>query len=202
MTSLLFDTPPPPYEPEPGMLWISTDFLTLHESAYLFDILKRDIPWQQNYLKMYGRRIAFPRLMCWMGQAGAAYSFSGNVFKPIDWHPEILNLKERLNIFLNTDFNSVLLNLYRDGRDSMSWHADDEPELGIQPIIASVSLGAERTFAWKMKSNGHLKKMKLPVGSLLVMRGDFQRLFLHAIPKTSATVSARINLTFRHIDLL
>lgn len=183
----------------PGMLLLHTGYLTGDESARLFQVLKNEIHWQQHYLTIYGRKIPFPRLMCWMGQAGAAYSFSGNSFQPIDWHPAILQLKERLTVFLNSPFNSVLLNLYRNGSDSMSWHADDEPELGRQPIIASVSLGAERTFAWKPKSGGNLRKVNLPDGSLLVMVGDFQRLFIHALPKTTLNKSLRINLTFRNI---
>lgn len=187
------------FEPESGMLRIYTCYLSADESSALFDMLKDEIPWQQFYLIMYGRKIPFPRLMCWMGQAGAAYRFSGNVFKPTDWHPEILKLKDRLSTFLHADFNSVLLNLYRTGHDSMSWHADDEPELGKQPLIASISLGAERSFVWKPMSGGSSKKVNLPEGSLLVMSGDFQRQFLHALPKTSANIPARINLTFRHI---
>ncbi|MFN3951821.1 MAG: alpha-ketoglutarate-dependent dioxygenase AlkB family protein [Thermaurantimonas sp.] len=185
----------------PGMLLLHTGYLTGDESARLYQVLKNEIHWQQHYLTIYGRKIPFPRLMCWMGQAGAAYRFSGNEFTPAEWHADVLTLKDCLSAFLQADFNSVLLNLYRNGSDSMSWHADDEPELGRQPIIASVSLGAERTFVWKRKSGGASRRVTLPDGSLLVMSGDFQHQFLHALPKTSADTPARINLTFRAIRL-
>lgn len=185
---------------------VATEFQMFHpcfilsdEADRLFETLMHEIPWQQHYLYLYGKKIPFPRLMCWMGQTGVHYGFSGNVFEPTRWHPSVVQLKARLEEHLRTSFNSALLNLYRDGKDSMSWHADDESELGTKPVIASVSLGAERYFTWKPRTGGHTKKLLLPHGSLLVMKGNFQNEYLHALPKSKTITTPRINLTFRYI---
>lgn len=188
-----------PLELEKNALILYPNFFDKTRSDTFFTALLDSVDWQQHYLTLYGQKIPFPRLMCWMGQSGASYSFSGNTFQPLDWNSTVLSIKKELEEVLNTEFNSVLLNLYRNGSDSMSWHADDEPELGTEPIIASVSLGAERNFAWKPKSGGLSKKVLLPHGSLLVMKGHFQSEFLHALPKMKRSDKNRINLTFRAI---
>ncbi|MFN4299302.1 MAG: alpha-ketoglutarate-dependent dioxygenase AlkB family protein [Thermaurantimonas sp.] len=188
-----------PLELEKNALILYPDFFDKTCSDRFFTDLLISVDWQQHYLTLYGKKIPFPRLMSWMGQQGASYSFSGNTFQPLVWNPTVLSIKKELEKYLNTEFNSVLLNLYRTGSDSMSWHADDEPELGPEPTIASLSLGAERYFAWKPKSEGPSKKVLLPHGSLLVMKAHFQSQFLHAIPKMKRGEKYRINLTFRAV---
>ncbi|GCD77102.1 2OG-Fe(II) oxygenase [Thermaurantimonas aggregans] len=188
-----------PLELEKNALILYPNFFDKTRSDKYFIDLLGSVDWQQHYLTLYGQKIPFPRLMCWMGQQGASYSFSGNTFQPLGWDSTVLSIKKELEEVLNTEFNSVLLNLYRNGQDSMSWHADDEPELGAEPIIASVSLGADRTFAWKPKYGGSSKKVTLPHGSLLVMKAHFQSQFLHALPKAKHVTHHRINLTYRFI---
>lgn len=166
----------------------------------LFEALLRDVPWETHRLRLFGREVAAPRLSCWIGDAGARYRYSGTAFEPQPWPRVLLPLRRRLCEELGVDFNSVLANRYRSGRDAMGWHRDDEPELGRQPAIASVSLGAVRRFV--LKSTGTPPRrlaLELPHGSLLVMRGDTQRLFRHALPRTAKPVGERINLTFRRI---
>lgn len=150
---------------------------------------------------MFGREVDSPRLSAWIGDAGAVYRYSGADFTPCPWNHALSVLRVRLQEELGVPFNSVLANLYRDGRDAMGWHSDDEPELGPRPVIASVSLGGVRRFALKHRRDAALKGvLELPHGSLLVMSGDTQRLYRHALPRTSRVVAPRINLTFRQVD--
>lgn len=189
-----------PLEIEKEALLLYPNFFDKATSDGYFSTLLHSINWQQHYVTLYGKKLPFPRLMCWMGKPEASYSFSGNKFLPQTWHPAVSDIKAKLEGFLKTEFNSVLLNLYRNGQDSMSWHADDEPELGTEPIIASVSLGAERYFTWKLKQGGSSEKVLLPHGSLLIMKADFQTKFFHALPKMKHVSGSRINLTFRFIQ--
>ncbi len=140
-----------------------------------------------------------PRLTCWMGDA--AYSYSGLVNPPAPWHPLVRAIRDRAEGLAGGPFNGVLLNLYRDGADSMGWHADDERELGPAPVIASVSLGAVRRMRFKPKKGrvGETLSLDLPGGSVLVMRGGTQADWLHEIPRTKRPTSPRVNLTFRRI---
>lgn len=193
-------TPSSSIQLEGDMLILYPDFLPSNLADHLFGVLIAEIPWQQHSLRMYGRCIPFPRLMYWMGHPGTTYSFSGNAFEPQPWHPAVLTIKSLIEQHLSIPFNSVLLNLYRHGRDSMSWHADDEACLGPAPTIASISLGATRNFAWKPKFvRGPSRRRPLPHGSLLIMQGQFQHHYLHALPKTTQPKDCRINLTFRNI---
>ncbi|KFD38442.1 alpha-ketoglutarate-dependent dioxygenase AlkB family protein [Schleiferia thermophila] len=195
-----FQTSAPSIQLEENMLVLYPSFLPSNLADHALNTLITDIPWQQHSLKIYGRRIPFPRLMYWMGQPGTAYRFSGNEFQPHPWHPVVLTIKSLIEQNLPASFNSVLLNLYRHGRDSMSWHADDETCLGPTPTIASISLGSTRHFAWKPKFvKGPSRRIPLPHGSLLIMKGQFQHHYLHALPKTSQPKGCRINLTFRNI---
>lgn len=149
---------------------------------------------------MFGRWVDSPRLSCWIGDAGASYRYSGQSFEPHPWPDALLPLRGRLRQELGIDFNSVLANLYRDGRDAMGWHSDDEPELGPEPVIASVSLGAARRFVLRRRDDHTVRKeFRLEPGSLLVMRGNSQRDWQHALPRTAKPVGPRINLTFRRI---
>lgn len=166
----------------------------------LFEALLHGVPWETHRLRLFGREVASPRLSCWIGDPDARYRYSGTLFEPRPWPRVLPPLRERLRDELGIDFNSVLANRYRGGRDAMGWHRDDEPELGRRPAIASVSLGATRRFVLKsVETPPRRLALDLPHGSLLVMRGDTQRLYRHALPRTAKPVGERINLTFRRI---
>ena len=167
----------------------------------LLGALREAIPWEVHHIRLFGREHASPRLSCWIGDPGTGYRYSGSYFEPHPWPPELARLRERLDTELGIGFNSVLANLYRDGRDCMGWHSDDEAELGLAPVIASVSLGATRRFVLKHRGEPQRKlEIVLPHGSLLVMSGATQRNYRHALPRTAKPVRERINLTFRRIE--
>ncbi len=162
--------------------------------------LQARIPWEVHRIRLFGREINSPRLSCWIGDADAVYTYSGLRLQPRPWPAALLRVRERLQRELGIDFNSALANLYRDGRDRMGWHSDDERELGKQPLIASLSLGACRRFVLRHRREVSSKlAIELPHGSLLVMAGDTQRNYKHALPATAKPVGPRINLTFRRI---
>ena len=166
----------------------------------LWRCLREDIAWENHRIRLFGREHASPRLSCWIGDPGTAYRYSGTLFEPHPWPAVLRPLRERLSTQLDRGFNSVLANLYRDGRDCMGWHSDNEPELGAAPVIASVSLGATRRFVLKHRVDPrHKLAIELPHGSLLVMAGATQQHYRHALPRTAKAVGERINLTFRHI---
>lgn len=175
-------------------------FLPPDTAAADFASLRGEIPWENHRIRMFGREIASPRLSCWIGDAGTGYVYSGSRFEPHAWTPTLSRLREALRSSLDLEFNSVLANLYRDGRDGMGWHSDDEPELGESPVIASLSFGATRRFCLRRRDGGgDTMKLELPSGSLLLMRGDTQANYRHALPKTARAIGERINLTFRRI---
>jgi len=175
------------------------------DASALFTDLRAGVPWESHRIRVYGREFDPPRLSCWIGDPQARYRYSGRWFEPRPWTPGLAALRDRLAAELDVPFNSVLANLYRTGRDGMGWHRDSEPELGDAPVIASISLGAERRFrlrpyAKHAVAGAHPLSIDLPHGSLLVMRGGTQRHYQHALPKTGRAVGERINLTFRRID--
>lgn len=166
----------------------------------LLAALLREIPWEQHRLRLFGREVDAPRLSCWIGDPGAVYVYSRTRFEPRAWPPALAAIRDHLLTRFDLRFNSVLANLYRDGRDSMGWHSDDEPELGREPAIASLSFGAVRRFRLRLRETRRVAgTIDLAHGSLLVMRGATQRLYQHDLPKTSAGVGPRVNLTFRTI---
>lgn len=166
-----------------------------------FQTLYRELAWQASMITIHGRRMPVPRLNVWYGDAGRDYEYSGIGFRTRPWSPALTLIKEELEHRLGLSFNSVLANLYRDGRDSVAWHSDNEPELGHQPTIASLSLGAERRFSLRHKVRRDLetRRLDLPNGSLLLMAGTTQRHWQHQLSKTVRPVGARINLTFRNV---
>jgi len=175
-------------------------FLPVNTADCLLKALLAQVSWQQSLIRIYGRTVEEPRLSCWMGDSGAVYRYSGTVFKPKPWIEPVTFLKQTVEAFSDHHFNSVLLNYYRNGQDSMGWHSDDEPELGIQPVIASISLGNVRRFLLREKRKGARSfGLNLAHGSLLLMHGDLQQHFQHALPRTLKSMDARINLTFRKI---
>lgn len=176
------------------------DFFSPRESRYFFDALRPGIAWQQETLIIFGKPVLTPRLTAWYGNDGIAYAYSGRTFYAKPWTDDLILVRDRVQQAAGEGFNSVLLNLYRDGRDSMGWHSDDEPELGADPVIASVNFGAARQFDLRMKANYALKhRIILANGSLLIMKGDIQHSWQHRIAKTAKVNSPRINLTFRNI---
>ncbi len=148
---------------------------------------------------MFDREVMQPRLICWQSDPGVVYTYSGLTLHPAGWHPGLDHLRSRLRVEWGLEFNSVLANAYRDGQDSMGWHADDEPELGPEPVIASISLGAARNFRWREKCNHRSSGLVLQSGSLLLLSGLFQKRYQHSVPKTARKTGLRINLTFRNI---
>ncbi|HUN06562.1 MAG TPA: alpha-ketoglutarate-dependent dioxygenase AlkB [Aggregatilineales bacterium] len=175
-------------------------FFSTDESAALLTALQQGIAWKQEAIKLYGKEIALPRLTAWYGDPGATYSYSGLTVHPLPWTETLLTFKARIESVAGVTFNSVLLNRYRDGRDSVSWHADDEPELGPNPVIASVTFGAARAFQFKHKTLPETRQsVTLTDGSLLLMAGATQHHWLHQIPKVKTKLGERINLTFRMI---
>jgi alkylated DNA repair dioxygenase AlkB len=168
--------------------------------ATLRDPVQAGIDWEVHRLKLFGREVESPRLSRWIGDPGTSYRYSGVRFEPSSWPRALSVVRKAVNAAAGEEFNSVLANLYRDGNDTMGWHSDNEPELGAQPIIASLSLGAERKFVLKSRvAGGDKLELQLPHGSLLVMRGDTQRNYRHSLPRTKKASGERINLTFRRI---
>jgi alkylated DNA repair dioxygenase AlkB len=168
----------------------------------LFRALRQEIGWQQEEVVIYGQRRLVPRLVAWHGEPGARYTYSGTLHEPLPWTPTLEQVRHRVQALSGWNFNAVLLNLYRNGRDGMGWHADDEPELGPEPAIASVSLGAVRRFCLRHRQRKGLRAdLPLPHGSLLLMSGATQRHWVHAVPKTAVQVGERINLTFRCVHI-
>ena len=207
-------------------LYYYPDAFSAADAATLFTQLQRQIRWQQLHITLYGKKFAVPRLSVWHGARGAGYAYSGLPLRPQPWTPLLLRVKQRVEALAvrafgkspnatseDGFFNCVLVNRYRDRRDSVAWHADDEPELGPTPVIASVSLGAERVFELRPKPHfaatvglktivhqtGQIRKMHLAHGSCLLMGGRTQTNWLHRLPKSPRPVSERINLTFRRV---
>ena len=159
------------------------------------------IPWRSEVINLWGKEYQQPRLAAWFGDADACYTYSGLSLEPLRWTDLLSTIRTRVEALAETSFNSVLLNYYRDHRDSMGMHSDDEPELGRNPIIASVSLGEQRTLVLKHKLKKELKPIHLPLdsGSVLLMKGATQHHWKHGINKLSRPCGARVNLTFRRI---
>lgn len=160
-----------------------------------------EIPWRAENIVVWGKIFPQPRLIAWYGDNGTSYTYSGIPHDPLPWTDTLIDIKNRVEQIAGTDFNSVLLNYYRNHRDSMGLHSDDEPELGGRPIIASLSLGEERTFILKHKTRRDLKsvRLKLASSSLLLMKGDTQHCWKHGIEKEKRLCGPRVNLTFRRI---
>jgi alkylated DNA repair dioxygenase AlkB len=176
------------------------NFFDSQKSDEIFQVLLNEIKWRQDKMKVYGKEVDLPRKTAWYGDRDKSYTFSGIHLHPEPWTPTLLYVKERIEEVAEVQFNSVLLNLYRNGNDGISWHTDAEPELGENPVIGSVSFGGARRFMFRHKQNQDLKsEVELTHGSFLLMAGETQHFWQHQIPKTSRKVEPRINLTFRVI---
>ena len=170
------------------------------EANRLFSLLLDETPWQQDTITLYGQSHPIPRLQAWYGDSQCVYQYSNIQLHPHPWTPSLITLRHRIEAITCYSFNSVLINLYRDGQDSNGWHADNEPELGKNPVIASLSLGETRRFRLRyISGNKEVKPVSLDLtdGSLLLMSGATQHHWQHCLTKTSKAVGPRINLTFR-----
>jgi len=183
-----------------GELTLFRGFLTPSESERYFQQLMAETPWTQDEIRIQGKLIPIPRLQSWYGDAGHFYTYSGITLAPVGWTALLEELRQRLFDTTRRSFNSLLINQYRNERDSVSWHADDERELGRNPVIASLSLGTARRFELKPKKSTRDKiSITLESGDLLIMGGELQRHWLHQVPKEKAPCGPRLNLTFRNI---
>lgn len=179
-------------------IWYYPNFFTEQESKGYFNLLKTQTQWQQDNITVFGKTYKQPRLTALYGNK--SYTYSNIIMYPSPFTYTLNTIKSKINDIEPRDFNACLLNLYRDGEDSNGWHADNEKELGNNPVIASLSFGASRMFHLKHRFNSELKhKFVLENGSLLIMKGTTQHNWLHQIPKTKKKIEARINLTFRII---
>jgi alkylated DNA repair dioxygenase AlkB len=185
--------------PDAEIEYFPNFFNELEANSLLNEIIETT-KWQQDEIKVFNKIHLQPRLTALYGNEGKPYSYSNITMKPHFWTPLLTKMKYHIEAETNTNFNAVLLNYYRNGNDSMGWHADNEKELGKNPIIASVSFGAERSFHLKHNSIKDLKQnITLEHGSLLIMKGQTQHFWKHQIPKTAKPIGGRVNLTFRRI---
>lgn len=173
--------------------WLCDD-----DADALFRELRAAAPWTQGHVTMFGKRVPEPRISAWVGDPGTVYRYSGRTNEPAPWPAGLRSLRRRLEEFVDARFNSALLNLYRDEKDSMGWHADDERELGVNPLIASLSLGQSRRF-WLKHPRAPTVRLTLEHGSLLVMSGTTQHHWKHSVPKERQPRRPRINVTFRYV---
>jgi len=185
--------------PYDGEVYYFGEIIGPSNAVYLFNNLLNSIVWLSDELFIYGKRIVTKRKVAWYGDDACRYSYSNTTKIALPWTDDLLEIKALIESQTQTRFNSCLLNLYHDGDEGMAWHSDDEKELGHQPIIASVSLGAERKFVFKHKESKECISHVLENGSLLLMKGDTQQYWQHSLPKTKKTKEPRINLTFRTI---
>lgn len=195
-----FDEPKKGSHLPPDLLDYRPALFDREESTLFLNNFIAQTPWVQETIQMYGKLLKTPRLTAWYGDNGKSYTFSGNKYHPIPWTEELLDIKNRIEPIAGISFNTVLLNYYRDGNDSVAWHSDDEYELGVKPVIASVSFGQMRRFDVRQKEDHqHKYSIDLENGSLLLMKGDLQHSWEHRIAKSTKPMKERVNLTFRVI---
>jgi alkylated DNA repair dioxygenase AlkB len=200
----LFDSPTTSHRvdlPEADIV-VYPSFLPPSEAAAVFKTLRAETEWAAETFVILGKVIPVPRLQAWIGDPHGEYKYGGINHVPLPWTPTLTSLRERAETIADHRFTNVLVNLYRNGADSVALHADDERVLGPEPVIASLSLGATRTFHLRHKAREH-PSIKLPLedGALLIMRGATQRCWEHGVPKTKRPVGERINLTFRRMGV-
>ncbi|MBG0744803.1 MAG: alpha-ketoglutarate-dependent dioxygenase AlkB [Cylindrospermopsis raciborskii KL1] len=184
-----------------GNVILYPDFFNVEESNQLFWELYGNIKWKQEIIHLFGKKMPIPRLTAWYGDEGKSYTYSGIEQHPEPWNPTLNLIKSKIEELVPVRFNSVLINLYRDGKDTMGWHSDDEPELGKNPLIASISFGATRRFHLRHKYDKSQKTViDLESGSVLLMQDQTQHFWQHQIGKTAKKVQPRINLTFRIVN--
>ena len=186
--------------PYRGEAFLFPQFFTKTECGAYYQELVNDIEWRQEPIKIFGKEVMQPRLTAWYGDNNRPYTYSGISMQPLPWTPSLIAIKEKIEPLAKVTFTSALLNLYRDGKDSMGWHRDNEKELGTNPVIGSVSFGATRIFKLRNYENKkETQTLELTNGSFLLMTGETQHYWEHMVAKTSKEVGARINITFRVI---
>ena len=183
--------------PGDGSAVLFPDFLCESDADKYLSGLHNNTPWEQNFIRLFGKEISEPRLSTWHAEADLAYTYSGVPRTPHPWKEPLSSLRTACEAHTGQSFNGALLNLYRTGQDAMGWHSDDEAVNGPNPVIASISLGAERRFDFRHKQSREMISVVLPHGSLLVMSGACQTFWLHRIAKTTRQTEPRINVTFR-----
>ncbi|WP_395344900.1 alpha-ketoglutarate-dependent dioxygenase AlkB family protein [Ningiella sp. W23] len=184
---------------EDADVWYCKSWIKSQQADRLLTYFIEHLQWQQVSIQMFGKSCKVPRLQAWYGDEGSDYAYSGLSMSPLPWESKLKELKKYCELSCQTQFNSVLANYYRDGSDSMGMHSDNEPELGAQPVIASVSLGELRNFDFKHIKTKQKQRLLLEHGSLLIMRGDTQRYWHHGINKSKKLLGPRLNFTFRQI---
>jgi len=185
---------------KPGSLTVWPAVLGEPAATQLAASLHKDLAWEQPRIHLFGKWHTVPRLQVWMGNPGARYRYSGLQLEPEPWHPGVAELRRKVEAMCNTRFNSVLLNLYRDGSDAMGWHSDDEDELGPEPWIASYSLGCSRRFCLRSRDSLNRRhELQLAHDQLLLMSPGVQEGWQHALPRSRKVHGWRINLTFRQV---
>ena len=177
------------------------NFFDFDQSQLYMKYLTNDIKWKREKIRMWGREIVTKKRIAWYADEGKSYTYSGSTFYPVQWDEVLLEIKKQVEQHIRFQFNSVLLNEYKSGEVGMGWHSDDEKELGIDPIIASLSFGANRDFIFKHKTDKSFEKIKIHLksGSLLIMSGSTQHYWKHSLPKRLKVRDPRVNLTFRKI---
>ena len=187
---------------EDAELLYHPSFFDKVECDRIFKTLLETIEWKQDKIRMYGKELPLPRLSAWYGDNNKPYTYSGITLNPLPWTDELLQIKEKIETEAKVKFSSVLLNRYRDGQDYVGWHTDAEKELGKNPVIGSVNFGATRKFQLRRIDDHKVKyELELKHGTLLLMRGETQHYWQHQVPKTSANIRERLNLTFRVITV-
>ena len=178
---------------------IEEDFFNSVDSNKLLKKLISKLPWESMIIKMFGKDTKIPRLQCWIGDEGCEYRYSGKQLNRQIWSQDLIMIRKKIYKELKIDFNSVLANYYRDGKDSMGWHSDDEKELGPDPTIASISFGSERDLVFRNKITKETIAIPQTNGCLILIDGETQKNWQHSIKKTQKVMGPRINLTFRNI---
>ncbi|MBH0094945.1 alpha-ketoglutarate-dependent dioxygenase AlkB [Psychrobacter sp. NZS113] len=178
----------------------------IDDADILYNTLLTDLPWQSDIVTLFGKTHVTTRQIVWMGDTEADYQYSGHVRQTVPWSSTVFHVKQHIEqalakIGVTANFNTCLLNYYPSGSDGMGYHADDEKELGAQPVIASLSLGATRKFVLKHKKTQDKVELYLESGQLVVMHGDTQKFWKHSITKTKTVSEGRISLTFRKMAL-
>ncbi len=186
--------------PKDGEAYLFPDVFSVNESNEYLHCLVNQIEWKHEPIIIFGKSIMQPRLTAWYGDKEKSYRYSGITMNPLEWTEALLNIKLKVEEIAGVNFNSVLLNQYRNGKDYVGWHRDNEKELGINPIIASVSFGVTRNFQLQHCKEKNLKQsIELTHGSVLIMRGETQHHWLHCLPKRKRVDQTRVNLTFRYV---
>ena len=182
-----------------GSAVLVPDFFSSVDADKYFSALLAETPWEQHSLRMFGKQVPEPRLSAWHAEPEMEYTYSGRPRRPLPWNEPLMAVRLACEVHIGHSFNGALVNLYRSGADAMGWHSDDEPINGINPVIASISLGAERRFDFRHKRTREVVSAVLPHGSLLVMSGSCQTDWHHRIAKTTRKIEPRINVTFRFL---